>query len=433
MTVATIPAPAFAIETFRLGNGLRVVLAPDPGVPVVGVAVVYDVGMRSEPEGRTGFAHLFEHMMFQGSHNVGKAEHMRHVQSAGGTFNGSTHIDYTDYFNLLPSNGLELALFLESDRMRGPAITEENLENQVSVVKEEIRVNVLNRPYGGFPWLKLPPVMFDTFPNAHDGYGSFGDLEAATVDDAQAFFDAYYAASNAVLSVAGDFDLDTARGLVERHFGDVQERLAPVHPSFEEPDLSAERRESYVDERATLPAVAAAWRVPDPVADLEGFLPYVVLGELLTDGDASRLVDRLVHRNRSAMAVAAHATFMAEPFASRGPTVLLLQAFLSPGGSVDTVLDTVRDELELIAGGVDEVELSRVKARVAAQLLRGDDSVMGRSRRLATAEIFHGDAGLATRFAALLGEVSAEAVSQAAAAMTAQRRAVIEVVPGGNQ
>ncbi|WP_199043071.1 M16 family metallopeptidase [Glycomyces salinus] len=433
MTVATIPAPAFAIETFRLGNGLRVVLAPDPGAPVVGVAVVYDVGMRSEPEGRTGFAHLFEHMMFQGSHNVGKAEHMRHVQSAGGTFNGSTHIDYTDYFNLLPSNGLELALFLESDRMRGPAITEENLENQVSVVKEEIRVNVLNRPYGGFPWLKLPPVMFDTFPNAHDGYGSFGDLEAATVDDAQAFFDAYYAASNAVLSVSGDFDLDTARGLVERHFGDVQERPAPVHPSFEEPDLTAERRESYVDDRATLPAVAAAWRVPDPVADLEGFLPYVVLGELLTDGDASRLVDRLVHRDRSAMAVAAHATFMAEPFASRGPTVLLIQAFLSPGGSVDTVLDTVRDELELIAGGVDEVELSRVKARVAAQLLRGDDSVMGRSRRLATAEVFHGDAGLATRFAALLGEVSAEAVSRAAAAMTEQRRAVIEVVPGGNQ
>ncbi|GAB3998783.1 pitrilysin family protein [Glycomyces albus] len=433
MTVATIPAPAFAIETFRLGNGLRVVLAPDPGAPVVGVAVVYDVGMRSEPEGRTGFAHLFEHMMFQGSHNVGKAEHMRHVQSAGGTFNGSTHIDYTDYFNLLPSNGLELALFLESDRMRGPAITEENLENQVSVVKEEIRVNVLNRPYGGFPWLRLPPVMFDAFPNAHDGYGSFGDLEAATVDDAQAFFDAYYAASNAVLSVAGDFDLDTARSLVERHFGDVPERPAPVHPSFEEPDLAAERRESYVDDRATLPAVAAAWRVPDPVADLEGFLPYVVLGELLTDGDASRLIDRLVHRDRSAMAVAAHATFMAEPFASRGPTVLLIQAFLSPGGSVDTVLDTVRDELELIAGGVDEVELSRVKARVAAQLLRSDDSVMGRSRRLATAEVFHGDAGLATRFAALLGEVSAEAVSTAAAAMTEQRRAVIEVVPGGNQ
>nr|WP_198586987.1 pitrilysin family protein [Glycomyces xiaoerkulensis] len=433
MTVATIPAPAFAIETFRLDNGLRVVLAPDPGAPVVGVAVVYDVGMRSEPEGRTGFAHLFEHMMFQGSHNVGKAEHMRHVQSAGGTFNGSTHIDYTDYFNLLPANGLELALFLEADRMRGPAITAENLENQVSVVKEEIRVNVLNRPYGGFPWLKLPPVMFDTFPNAHDGYGSFGDLEAATVDDAQAFFDAFYPASNAVLSVAGDIDVASARDLVERYFGDVPHRPAPVHPSFAEPDLTAERRESYVDERATLPAVAAAWRVPDPVGETERFLPYVVLGELLTDGDASRLVERLVHRDRSATAVAAHATFMAEPFASRGPTALLIQAFLPPTGEVDTVLDTVGEELERIADGVDEAELARVKARVAAQLLRGDDSVMGRSRRLATAEIFHGDAGFAARFAAMLGEVTAESVSQAARAMTPQRRSVLEVVPGGNQ
>ncbi|THV42116.1 M16 family metallopeptidase [Glycomyces buryatensis] len=433
MTVATIPAPAFAIETYRLDNGLRVVLAPDPGAPVVGVAVVYDVGMRSEPEGRTGFAHLFEHMMFQGSHNVGKAEHMRHVQSAGGTFNGSTHIDYTDYFNLLPSNGLELALFLESDRMRGPAITEENLENQVSVVKEEIRVNVLNRPYGGFPWLKLPPVMFDTFPNAHDGYGSFGDLEAATVADAQAFFDAFYPASNAVLSVAGDFQLDTARELVQRHFGDVESRPAPVLPSFNEPDLDGERRESYADERATLPAVAMAWRTPDPVTEMDEFLPYVVLGELLTDGDASRLVERLVHQDRTATAVAAHATFMAEPFASRGPTALLIQAFLPPATDVDGLLATVDAELARVAEGVDEAELDRVKARVAAQLLRGDDSVMGRSRRLATAEIFHGDARVATRFAALLGEVTAESVAGAAASMTPQRRAILEVVPGGEQ
>ena len=160
-------------ERFTLPNGLRVVLAPDRSAPVVGVAVVYDVGIRSEPEGRTGFAHLFEHLMFQGSANLEKLAHFRHVQGAGGTFNGSTHLDYTDYFEILPSNALERALFLEADRMRGPRLTEENLRNQIDVVKEEIRVNVLNRPYGGFPWLKLPPVMFDTFPNAHDGYGSF--------------------------------------------------------------------------------------------------------------------------------------------------------------------------------------------------------------------------------------------------------------------
>ena len=172
-----IPATKYPIERFTLDNGLRVVLNPDKSAPVIGVAVVYDVGIRSEPEGRTGFAHLFEHLMFQGSENLEKLAHFRHVQGSGGTFNGSTHLDYTDYYETLPSNALERALFLEADRMRGPRLTEENLRNQVDVVKEEIRVNVLNRPYGGFPWLKLPPVMFDTFANAHDGYGSFVDLE----------------------------------------------------------------------------------------------------------------------------------------------------------------------------------------------------------------------------------------------------------------
>src|SRR4051794_367192 len=192
-----IPATKYPVERFTLDNGLRVVLTPDRSAPVVGVAVVYDVGIRSEPEGRTGFAHLFEHLMFQGSENLEKLAHFRHVQGSGGTFNGSTHFDYTDYFETLPSNALERALFLEADRMRGPKLTSENLRNQVDVVKEEIRVNVLNRPYGGFPWLKLPPVMFDTFPNAHDGYGSFDDLESAPLDHPKAFFDRYYASRDA--------------------------------------------------------------------------------------------------------------------------------------------------------------------------------------------------------------------------------------------
>ena len=226
---------ATALERFTLPNGLRVVLAPDRSAPVVGVAVVYDVGIRSEPEGRTGFAHLFEHLMFQGSENLEKLAHFRHVQGSGGTFNGSTHLDYTDYFEMLPSNALERALFLEADRMRGPRLTEENLRNQVDVVKEEIRVNVLNRPYGGFPWLKLPPVMFDTFPNAHDGYGSFDDLESATVPDAADFFARYYAAGNAVLAVAGDLDPRPAaragRAALRRRAGPAGARRGPTSPS----------------------------------------------------------------------------------------------------------------------------------------------------------------------------------------------------------
>jgi predicted Zn-dependent peptidase len=249
------PGSTVVVERLTLPNGLRVVLAPDRSAPVVGVAVVYDVGIRSEPEGRTGFAHLFEHLMFQGSASLEKLAHFRHVQGAGGTFNGSTHLDYTDYYEMLPSNALERALFLEADRMRGPRLTEENLRNQVDVVKEEIRVNVLNRPYGGFPWLKLPPVLFETFPNAHDGYGSFDDLQAATVADAAEFFERYYAVGNAVLAVVGDLDVARATELVERHFGDVPARPAPPRPDFAEPDITVERRQSYVDRLRCSPTV----------------------------------------------------------------------------------------------------------------------------------------------------------------------------------
>ncbi|HEY0698490.1 MAG TPA: pitrilysin family protein, partial [Micromonospora sp.] len=230
-----IPATKYPVERRTLDNGLRVVLAPDRSAPVIGVAVVYDVGIRSEPEGRTGFAHLFEHLMFQGSENLEKLAHFRHVQGSGGTFNGSTHLDYTDYYETLPANALERALFLEADRMRSPRVTEENLANQIAVVKEEIRVNVLNQPYGGFPWLTLPPVLFETFPNAHNGYGGFEDLESATVDDAQDFFDRYYAPGNAVLTVVGDIDVKQVTHWVHDHFADIPARPTPERPSFAEP------------------------------------------------------------------------------------------------------------------------------------------------------------------------------------------------------
>src|SRR4051794_15232407 len=232
--VSTAPDTSYAVERATLRNGLRVVVAPDRSAPVVAVAVYYDVGIRSEPEGRTGFAHLFEHLMFQGSASLQKMDHVKYVQSSGGTLNGSTRLDYTNYYEALPSNALERALFLEADRMRAPAVTEENLANQIAVVKEEIRVNVLNQPYGGFPWLTLPPVLFETWANAHDGYGSFEDLGNADLDDARDFFDAYYAPGNAVLAVAGDFETDEAVELVHRHFDPVPKRAVPPRPDFDE-------------------------------------------------------------------------------------------------------------------------------------------------------------------------------------------------------
>lgn len=429
-----IPATRYPVERFTLDNGLRVVLAPDRSAPVVGVAVVYDVGIRSEPEGRTGFAHLFEHLMFQGSENLEKLAHFRHVQGSGGTFNGSTHLDYTDYFETLPSNALERALFLEADRMRGPRLTEENLRNQVDVVKEEIRVNVLNRPYGGFPWLKLPPVMFDTFPNAHDGYGSFADLESATVTDAADFFRRYYATGNAVLSVAGDLDVAGATELIERHFGDVPSRPAPPHPGFAEPDLTAERRATYTDDLAPLPAVAAAWRVPNPVADFAAYLPYVVLAEVLTDGDASRLVERLVLTDRTVTSVGGYLGFMGEPFEVRDPTALVLQCHLPPGGDVDKVLRTVDEELERLASdGLADGELERTQARMATHLLRDTDAVLGRALRMAVLEQQRGTPELINELPRLVGEVTAEQITAAAGALRPQRRAAVEVVPGAER
>lgn len=429
-----IPATKYPVERFTLDNGLRVVLTPDRSAPVVGVAVVYDVGIRSEPEGRTGFAHLFEHLMFQGSENLEKLAHFRHVQGAGGSFNGSTHLDYTDYFEVLPAGALERALFLEADRMRGPRLTEENLRNQVDVVKEEIRVNVLNRPYGGFPWLKLPPVMFETFPNAHDGYGSFDDLESATVDDAAEFFRKYYACGNATLAVAGDFDVATTTKLIEHHFGDVPARPRPQLPDFAEPGLSAERRESYVDRLAPLPAVAAGWRVPDPIGDFADYLPYVVLAEVLTDGDASRLVERLVQRDRLVTSIGGYIGFMGDEYQVRNPTALLLQAHMPPGGDGGKVLRVVDEELDRLAtGGLAPGELARTQARMATHLLRDTDAVLGRALPMAVLELQRGRPELLNELPKLVGEVTEAQIVAAAATLRPEHRATVEVVPGVNQ
>ena len=194
------------IESTTLPNGLRVVVSPDRTAPVATVGVYYNIGFRIEPRGRSGFAHLFEHMMFQGSANAGKMVHIKLINSSGGVLNGSTHYDVTNYYESVPSNALERVLWLEADRMRALKVDDENLRNQRDVVKEEVRVNVLNQPYGGFPWLDLPPIAYRNWSNAHNFYGDFDDLDAATLDDVQKFFKTYYAPSNAVLLILGDVD-----------------------------------------------------------------------------------------------------------------------------------------------------------------------------------------------------------------------------------
>src|SRR5438552_837375 len=206
------------IESTKLANGLDVVVAPDTTAPVVTVALYYKIGFRLEPQGRSGFAHLFEHMMFQGSANAPKMQHIKLVNSSGGTLNGSTSYDVTNYYQAVPSNALERVLWLEADRMRALKVDDENLKNQRDVVKEEVRVNVMNQPYGGFPWLDMPPVAFRNWANAHNFYGDFADLDAADLADVQAFFKTYYVPNNAVLLMLGDVKAEEGIVVAKKHF-----------------------------------------------------------------------------------------------------------------------------------------------------------------------------------------------------------------------
>ena len=251
------------VEYYKLPNGLRVVLSQDHTAPTVCVAVYYRIGFRIEPKDRTGFAHLFEHMMFQGSQNLGKMEFIKLVQQNGGVLNGSTRFDFTNYFEILPSNKLETALWAEADRMNGLAVTEDNLKNQQGVVGNEVKVNVINRPYGGFPWLDMPQYANTNWYNAHNFYGDLKDIDAATLTDVQAFFKTYYAPNNAALAIVGDFDVVQARQWVEKYFGRIKASDLPAQPDLSEPKQTKEKNASRVDLLAKRPGIAIAYHLPE--------------------------------------------------------------------------------------------------------------------------------------------------------------------------
>ena len=288
--------------------------------------------------------------MFQGSESLEKLAHFRHVQGSGGVFNGSTHQDYTDYFEILPAAALERGLFLEADRLRAPKLTEENLANQIDVVKEEIRLNVLNRPYGGFPWILLPPVLYSTFANAHNGYGDFTDLERSSLDDAAAFFDAYYAPGNAVLTVVGDFDVADASALVERHFGDIPARAVPAAAVVRR--ACPRRRTRGVRRRRPRAAARAGAGLPHARpghATCSGYLAHAVLASLLTDGEAARLTQRLVYGEGLVTDLSASAGLMGAPLDARDPDTFTITAVHPDGVEPRRVVDAVDGELATLA------------------------------------------------------------------------------------
>ena len=241
------------IEYSRLENGLRVVLSPDHTAPTATIALDYKIGCRIEPRGRTGFAHLFEHLMFQGSQNLGKLEYIKLVQSSGGVLNGSTRLDYTNFFATIPIAALERSLWAEADRMKGLALSLESLKNQQDVVKNEVRVNVLNRPYGGLPWLWMPGAANTRWENSHNFYGELDDLDAATLPEADRFFSDYYRPGNAVLAVVGDIDPRQTMEWVRKYFGVIAAAPTPKPPDISEPRQEKERRAVHVDPNANRP------------------------------------------------------------------------------------------------------------------------------------------------------------------------------------
>lgn len=351
--------PPIEIEHTALTNGLKVVVAPNRAAPVATVGVYYKVGSRMEIRGRSGFAHLFEHMMFQGSANVPKAHHIKLISSSGGRSNASTNYDWTNYFEAVPSNALDRVLWLESDRMRALKVTRENLQNQLEVVKEEVRRNVTNQPYGGFPWLDLPLVAYRNWANAHSLYGDFEDLDAATVEEVQAFFNTYYVPNNAVLLIIGNVTPDEAFALAERHFGDIPSGPPVRFPDISEPEQAEERCGCISEQFGDLLAIAIGYGLPRRCA--EAWYAMALLDQVLHHGKAGRINRELVLERQ--MAVDASGG-IDDLFGYNGPTLMMTQFRLKPEYKKDealAVFDSVISEVQ--EEGVTEGELEQLKVK----------------------------------------------------------------------
>ena len=398
--VAAVP-PATRAQTFKvpfsqfsLDNGLRVVLSEDHSAPVVAIAVYYDVGSRNEVRGRTGFAHLFEHMMFQGSENVQKAAHFKYIESNGGVLNAATHSDFTNFYEFLPSNQLALALWLESDRMRSLKITVPNLKNQKDAVKEEKRLSYDNQAY----WpalLKMDEMVFGNWANAHSTIGSMRDLDAATVADVSSFFATYYAPNNAVLVIAGDINTSEAEALVRKYFGSILRHKPPPPVDVSEPFEVAARTAVIDDTHAQMPAVSLAWKIP--ARRSPDFYAIAMLKSILCDGQSARLYQKLVKER--AVSLEVQGTLETR----RGPGQVAVFTIHKPDIRSEDVQAIVEAEIEQIkAEGVTADELFKVKNQYRLdRFLAGSEgehsslqTALGRALALAEFTMFDGDPSL---------------------------------------
>ena len=403
------------IKAMTLDNGLRVVLSRDATAPIVTVAVYYNIGFRVEPRDRTGFAHLFEHMMFQGSQNLGKTEFIKLVQGNGGTLDGSTRFDFTNYYETVPANTLETILWAEADRMRGLAVTQDNLTNQQGVVKSEVRVNVLNRPYGGFPWLDMPQRANKNWHNAHNFYGDLTDLDHATLDDVQQFFKRYYIPNNAALVVAGDVDYGQAETWIRKYFSDI-----PRGPSADKPDLSEPRQTEQikaekVDPLADRPALAVGYHVPERWTP--EFFAFVMLNEILLEGHDSLLFQKLVQERKLTGAVQGGINLLGNAFNYAGPMLWMINVVHDKDKTADQLvaaIDEVIEPLRKQPVSADTLARARIKARSELYDMVEGNFSFGRADLLASFALFDNDPGRINRIEGELMKVTAEQIQKTA-------------------
>jgi predicted Zn-dependent peptidase len=379
------------VTYYKLPNGLKVVLSEDHSAPIVAVGVYYQIGFRIEPRDRTGFAHLFEHMMFQGSKNLGKMQFVRLIQNNGGVLNGSTRFDFTNYYEVLPANTLETVLWAEADRMRGLDITEANLTNQKGVVSNEVKVNVLNRPYGGFPWLDMPQYANTNWYNAHNFYGDLKDIEAATLDDVQHFFATYYVPNNAALVIVGDFKIDHAKAWVQQYFANIPAGKVPPLPDLSEPEQTAEKHATKTDKLASKPALAFAYHMPE--RRTKDWYAMGLLNQILLQGDDSMLVQEIVKKRGYASSVDGGVNLLGNLYDYRGP-MLFTGSLIHDDGVTSTQIMSAVDGVmqKVIDQPVDAATLRRAQTKLVSDLYDQEGNLgLGKVDLLACFALFDDD------------------------------------------
>jgi predicted Zn-dependent peptidase len=414
---------------YKLPNGLKVVISEDHVAPVVTVAVYYNVGFRVEPKGRTGFAHLFEHMMFQGSANVKKFEHAKYVEANGGNLNGHTDFDYTNYFETLPSNRVEMGLWLEADRMRSLDVSEENLKNQQNVVSEEVRVNVLNQPYQLFEWIDLWENAFTNWNNSHNGYGDIAEINAATIDDVRKFFKTYYAPNNAVLTIVGDVNVDEVKKMVEKHFANIASQPQPSRPDLTEPPQTKERRVGQKDKLANLPAIAIGHHIP--AQNSPDFPAMALLVQILQGDESSRWYQRLVKEKELTHDLTGGLNYFCNEFDYSGPMIMTTRTTYKPGHTADEVLREMDAVVaDLIAKGVTAKELADAKVRFKSNFYNQVESSFGKTHLLTVLALFRDDPNQINSLLTPFEKVTAEQIRDAARKyLVASNRTVIDRTP----